>query len=584
MGKPTSPAEAYKALLSGQILGAVIKALQLQDPVLASKTAQRYFSGLHVGDDRKNEIFEAIGRALVETGFIPHSHFLEQERFPLPKVISTAIAWYADRWDGLSGYMRSTSAPVDRPDLAAISFLRLAIIDLALRTSAVLWLADLPIPAEGTPLWAEEKGGAKYLRQLLDMCRDTKPTRDQLAERLGVSYNTIDSWLDTDSRPSGARIDGISEELTRHIPDLHIEVLTSRLHRHYTLCALCDLLAEHLGRDAVIDLATALVRFTSRNLVGLREYSKLPTDDAAKSQFFILLRGSEVVSTEHLLRALWRQESDPVWGTDLLAASKPWYLRLQHIAQQLGGLDKAIQFAHDEYGIPKETAEKLMDKVLRDVQADPTRLHITDPSDLEGKMFVRVKGDAKFSARNRMAQYAGATADGDIQTAIVHVRRAVELQPENAEYHFHLGASLGKAAEVEEGIQECWIAAQLDPGCELPHVEVGIILLNAGRNEEAREHLEAVAHSQGNVSPHLAFNLGIARLRCNDPAGALEILEKAIEAKPDHGLALDVAARCAFLVGNKVKGRRLAKLADQLGQSETYQEWKEGRYQARADR
>ena len=44
--------------------------------------------------------------------------------------------------------------------------------------------------------------------------------------------------------------------------------------------------------------------------------------------------------------------------------------------------------------------------------------------------------------------------------------------------------------EVDEGIEECWIAARLDDDWELPRVEVGIILLNAGRNQEALEHLE----------------------------------------------------------------------------------------------
>ena len=80
------------------------------------------------------------------------------------------------------------------------------------------------------------------------------------------------------------------------------------------------------------------------------------------------------------------------------------------------------------------------------------------------------------------------------------------------------------------------------------------------------------------MSSHLAFSLGTARLRCDDPAGALEVLEKAIEAKPDHALALDRAAQCAFLTGDNIEGLRAAKLADRLGQSETYREWRDGRY------
>jgi tetratricopeptide (TPR) repeat protein len=274
---------------------------------------------------------------------------------------------------------------------------------------------------------------------------------------------------------------------------------------------------------------------------------------------------------------LWRQERDPVWQADLMAVTRPWHLRLTHVAQHLGGLDKAMQLIHEEYGIPTEAIQEQMDKMLRDVQADSTRLGITDPSELSGMTFLRVKGDAKFSARNRMIQFAQARSEGDFETAILHVRRAVELQPDNAEYHFHLGANLGMVGEIEEGIQECWLAAQLAPTWELPRVEVGIILLNAERSQEACEHLESIACGQDAPSAHLAFNLG-ARLRSGDANGALDVLEKAIAVVPDHALALDIAAQCAFLVGDLSKGQRLAKLADQHGQSETYREWKDGKY------
>ena len=578
MAKRKTESQTYRAPLSGQIIGAVVRELRLQDSVLKSKTAVRYFKGGRIKHDSKQEIFEVLGQALVDHNIIPPSTFLVQEGIPLAKVISSAIAWYADQWDQLVGYMQSMSTPVDRLDLAAISYLRLATIDLSLRTSAALWLAELPTPDEGTPLWAENKGRATYLRRLLDGCGPDGLTRDQLAERLEVSYNTIDNWLDTDTRPSWSHINRLAEELAPYHADLSKETIQSRLHRHDALSGLCDLLSVHIGRDAVVDLATALVRFISRNLAGLRQFSKLAPDDAAKRQFSILMLGTRFVGTEHLLRALWRRERDPVWSTDLLAASNPWHLRLTHVMQHLGGLDQVMKLVHDEFGFPEEDAESLLDQVLRDVQADPTRPTVTDPSELDGMTVLRIKGDAKYSARNRMIQYAQAKSEGDLDTAILHVRRAVELQRESAEYHFHLGATLGMAGEVEEGLQECWIAASLDPAWELPRVEVGIILLNAGRDEEARDHLESVARSLGNLSAHLAFNLGMARFRCGEVEGALGALIRAVEVKPDHALALDVAAHCAFLVGDGKRGRHLVKRANVLGQSETYRDWQEGKY------
>ena len=214
-------ATSYKAPLSGRIIGAVIKELALQNEVLKSKTAKRYFSGERVKDDSKAEIFSAIGKALVDHHIIPPSTFLEREVLPIERAISLGITCHAHQWDQLVGYMRSTSTPVDRPDLAAISYLRLAVIDLALRASAVLWLADVCTPQEGTPLWVKKRGGSKYLRQLLDKCKEgSRPTRDELAERIDVSNNTIDNWLDINTRPSWSNIRKIAEELAPLIADL----------------------------------------------------------------------------------------------------------------------------------------------------------------------------------------------------------------------------------------------------------------------------------------------------------------------------------------------------------------------------
>ena len=156
MRQSTASTARYDPPLSGQIIGTVVRELRLQNDVLKDKTAKRYFRGQWVKEDSKNEIFEALGQSLVDQDFIPPFPFLEREGIPLAKVISFVVAWYASQWDQLVGNMRSMSAPVDRPDLAAVSYLRLAMIDMALRTSAVLWLAELPTPAEGTPLWAED--------------------------------------------------------------------------------------------------------------------------------------------------------------------------------------------------------------------------------------------------------------------------------------------------------------------------------------------------------------------------------------------------------------------------------------------
>ena len=574
----------YQAPLSGQILGAIINALQIEHHALKSRTARRYFKGQRIKDTEKFSIFEAIGQAVAEMDIVPGLPFMEREGMLLSCAISLCVAFYSEEWDKLVGQMRSASAQVDRPDLAAMSYLRLATIDLALRVSSVLWLAELPTPQEGTPLWSMKNGGGEYLKQLLNRCGISRPTRDELAERVGVTGNTVDSWLDKGTRPEIQNMDRVAEVLAPSIDGISAESLKASLHRHYILCTLGDILARQVGREHVEDLGAALMRFTSRNLAGLRTFSKLPPDAAAMHQILILTFGVRFIASEHLLRALWRQEEDPVWAADLDVAFGSWYGRLSHVAQYLGGLDEVVQKAQDKFGIPREFSESVMDELLRDAQTDQTRLHITDPSQLKDMTFVRIKGDAEYSANNRMIQAAQAQSEGDYETAIVHLRRAVELQPESAWYHFHLGASLGLAGHVEDGIQECFISSQLDDSWELPKVEVGIISLNDSRPQEAREHLERVAAGNDDPSAHLALNLGVARMRSEDPRAALEMLEHAIRKQPDNGMALDASAHCAFMMGDAKKGRRLAKQAEKLGFSETYRDWRAGKYRKKGGR
>ena len=63
-----------------------------------------------------------------------------------------------------------------------------------------------------------------------------------------------------------------------------------------------------------------------------------------------------------------------------------------------------------------------------------------------------------------------------------------------------------------------------------------------------------------------------------DPAWALDVLHRVIELEPDHALALEIAAHCACMVGDRRSGRQWANRADDLGLSETDKDWRAGTY------
>jgi hypothetical protein len=111
-----------------------------------------------------------------------------------------------------------------------------------------------------------------------------------------------------------------------------------------------------------------------------------------------------------------------------------------------------------------------------------------------------------------------------------------------------------------------------------PQIEIGIILVNSHRYEEGRKHLAETARIVGTATIHLSFSLGYARMSCKEFKGALGLFEIVLKEKPDHALALDCAAHCCFLLGETDRGIALAKEAFKRGASETYREWREGKY------
>ena len=50
------------SLYSGRILRAIVQSLNVQDEMLTNRTARRFFSGQHVDEHNRNQIFEPWDR------------------------------------------------------------------------------------------------------------------------------------------------------------------------------------------------------------------------------------------------------------------------------------------------------------------------------------------------------------------------------------------------------------------------------------------------------------------------------------------------------------------------------------------
>lgn len=557
---------------SGQILGKVVRALDIHAEILDNRTARRLFEGGNVSEARRIEIYEDFAKNLMVCGVIPAFRISDIRFSPYHRIVAASLLWASLHWDRVAGRMRSqpfADVPVAK---AAVPYLRLAVVDLSMRLVGLLRACEIKSIKGDLPSWCKERSHGLLLRSLLER---SGLTRDELADKLDVTDNTVDSWLDSISYPSDTNVASIAQVVSTHIQATQEPAVLADLRRHHMLCRIGDLLARYVDRGDVVDLVGHLLKYTKMTLDGLAEFSRLPEDRAMAANLALLMLGSQFTSAGYLARSLWRQETDPIWRADLLAATNAWNRRLDMTTQYVRDYPQLLRWSRENLPVTDEEAEALTEKTIHGLQGDLN----PSPAEIPGTGFAfRIKGDARFSAGNRMIQARQARAEGDAEAALKHLRRAVELQALNAEYHFQLGAQLGQMGHTEEGIQECWLAVQLKPGWDLPLIEIGIILVNNHKYEEGLEHLEMTAKKVPTMTTHLAFSLAYARMQCNRYSGALGLFEAVLKEKPDHAIAIDCAAHCCLKLGETDGGIALAKEALKRGAPSTYRDWKEGKY------
>jgi cytochrome c-type biogenesis protein CcmH/NrfG len=79
-------------------------------------------------------------------------------------------------------------------------------------------------------------------------------------------------------------------------------------------------------------------------------------------------------------------------------------------------------------------------------------------------------------------------SNGNLDNAIPHLRRAVELAPESAEFHDDLGQSLAEKGQTDEAIPHFERALQLEPNLVEAHYFLGMALVMKGRRAEGLAH------------------------------------------------------------------------------------------------
>jgi len=97
---------------SGQIIGAVVEALDIKDEVLTNRTAKRYYSGITVSEYSLRQIYITLGKRLVDLGIVPTPSLFEQYDVSMPNITTASMARVAKKWDSLCATIQSRSGRI----------------------------------------------------------------------------------------------------------------------------------------------------------------------------------------------------------------------------------------------------------------------------------------------------------------------------------------------------------------------------------------------------------------------------------------------------------------------------------------
>ena len=558
---------------SSEIIGAVVKALDLDHGVLKGRTARRFFAGKPVSEHGRAEIFAALGETAVKLGFVSETAVLERYNFPMSEIVGEAFEITGKRWDALLAMMQSRSAPIQNRAIAVNGFLRLVVIDLALRVFAFARLAGIDPPDPVTPTWAQDGSQQQILRHLVS---SAGLTREQLADRLGTSDTSIDNWLDGKVRPTRKNVAAIAEALADGGSDTKARHLEHEIQRQFTLAHLADLLAPVIGRIRVLDLSAALYRFAGHIAENVTGMQRPPIEENPTAEVVALVYGTAHPSTFPLLEDLASTEADRDWRNYILAAAVSWDVAVQQIAFEAGSPRTTAGLAQDISDVPETASNRSRDveNGLTSKRNAEIRKRLTRESSIETIPHI-IHGDISAMAREWQED--------------VKLRRALVRDfPTDPEAHFNLGSYLGMLGKwtgrrnlIDEGINECKIAWALLPEWDAPAVEPAIILANFEAYEESLQELNWAKSVLPAPTPHLQYGFGYTLMMLERYDEALPHFQEVLKSNPDYALALRDAARCSFRLGDHVSGRRYAKKAHQFGDPVEYDLWQKGTYSKR---
>ena len=124
---------------------------------------------------------------------------------------------------------------------------------------------------------------------------------------------------------------------------------------------------------------------------------------------------------------------------------------------------------------------------------------------------------------------------GELDEAIKHFRRSIEIQPESTIFS-DLGAALARRGDVEEAIRSFEIALARNPTLSEAHFNLANVLALQGRFSEATAHFEEAVRIKPNYA-QAYHNLGKVWAAQNQLDKAIDLFRRALQIEPESAEA-----------------------------------------------
>jgi Tfp pilus assembly protein PilF len=132
--------------------------------------------------------------------------------------------------------------------------------------------------------------------------------------------------------------------------------------------------------------------------------------------------------------------------------------------------------------------------------------------------------------------------DGELDTAVDLYRRSIETFP-TAEAHTFLGWTYSFMGKLDEAIEECKKAIEIDPEFGNPYNDIGAYLIEKSRYHEALPWLHKAVRAKRYDNYHFAhYNLGRVYAATELLNRAKQEFQRALHISPDYDTAREALA------------------------------------------